>query len=170
MLRQHCVTLWERGFCCDWNPACPLAEQPSSIIHSHCLSGLLLQRGHFFLNFLNTFVILTQICNRAILRDVLEKDYHYRQQTKFAKVMFSQVSVCPQGSPGLSGGSPSRKGLCQGDPLDRLPRTDPPGQGPPGQRPLWTEAPSGQIPFPWTETLPLDRDPPGQTATGQRYP
>ena len=43
---------------------------------------------------------------------------HYRPQTKFAKVMFSQVFVCPQGR-GLhlgglhpGGGSASRRGVC----------------------------------------------------------
>ena len=38
---------------------------------------------------------------------------YYRPQTKFAKVMFSQVSVCPQR------GSLSRGGLCQGGSLSR---------------------------------------------------
>ena len=64
-------------------------------------------------------------------------NYYYRPQTKFAKVMFSQVSVCPQGGnldlcPGgvsvQEGLRPGGRGdlcpggLCQGDP--------------PGQRPL----------------------------------
>ena len=44
---------------------------------------------------------------------------YYRPQTKFVKVMFSQVSVCPQGGGlGLCLGSPSlggRGGLCPGD-------------------------------------------------------
>ena len=49
-----------------------------------------------------------------------QKFSYYCPQTKFAKVMFSQVSVCPQGGldlcPGgsLSGGSLSRGGLCAG--------------------------------------------------------
>ena len=55
-----------------------------------------------------------------------ESSCYYRPQTKFAKVMFSQVSVCPQGSLSLCpGGSPSqgdlhpggvsvRGGLCPG--------------------------------------------------------
>ena len=50
--------------------------------------------------------------------------YHltfYHQQTKFAKVMFSQVSVCPQGGVSVSvqgfsvpGGYMSKGGLCSG--------------------------------------------------------
>ena len=59
--------------------------------------------------------------------------HYYRPQTKFAKVMFSQVFVCSQGGLGLctGGGSlskgvsvqggPCPGGLCQGDPPDRDP-------------------------------------------------
>ena len=39
---------------------------------------------------------------------------YYRPQTKFAKVMFSQLSVCPRG-----GGISVQGGLCQGDPPPR---------------------------------------------------
>ena len=62
---------------------------------------------------------------------MLFRDF-YRSQTKLAKLMFSQVFVCPQGgslSRGVSvqgglcpggvsvhGGSVSMRGLCQGDP------------------------------------------------------
>ena len=38
---------------------------------------------------------------------------YYHPQTKFAKVMFSQVSVCPQGS-SLSRGDLCPRGLCPG--------------------------------------------------------
>ena len=48
--------------------------------------------------------------------------HYYRPPTKFAKVMFSQVFVCPRG----------------GD-------THPPGQTPPGQTPPWEDAPPGQM-------------------------
>ena len=38
---------------------------------------------------------------------------HYRPQTKFAKVMFLQVSVCPQGGGGVCGrGSMHGRGAC----------------------------------------------------------
>ena len=77
-------------------------------------------------------------------------------QTKFAKAMFSQVSVCPQG-----GGSQSLSGgLCPGGSLSGRP---------PRQRPSQTENPPGQ-------RAPLDRDPPGQRdppwqrPTLDRYP
>ena len=78
--------------------------------------------------------------------------YSYLPQTKFEKVMFSQVSVCPRGD------------LCQG--LDRDTS---------GQRPPWTETLLDRDPLdgdcPLTETpldivppldraSPLDRDPP----------
>ena len=48
---------------------------------------------------------------------------NYRPQTKFAKVMFSQVFACPRGGGGgslsrgksLSGGVSVHRGLCQGE-------------------------------------------------------
>ena len=36
-------------------------------------------------------------------RDRIENKNYYRLQTKFAKVMFLQVSVCPQGVGGVHG-------------------------------------------------------------------
>ena len=70
--------------------------------------------------------------------------FNYRMKTKFAKVMFSQVSVCPQG-----GGSWSlyQGVLCPGHLCQRAPI----GQRPPRQRPPWTETP--------VDRDPLDRDP-----------
>ena len=63
---------------------------------------------------------------------------NYRPQTKFAKVMFSQVSVCPQG---VSASGPGR-GVSTPGPLGR----HPPGQTPPWQTPRqtppWTDTPS----------------------------
>ena len=68
---------------------------------------------------------------------------------KFAKVMFSQVSVCPQGqvsAPGL--------GVCGRHPPGQTPPpwadrpwADPPGQTPPGQPPLGRH-PGQTPPFP----------------------
>ena len=67
---------------------------------------------------------------------------YYHPQTKFAKVMFSQVSVCPQG-----GG-----GFCPIACWDIPPGTrgrHPPGRHPPEQTPPW-ETPPG----PEADTLP----------------
>ena len=72
----------------------------------------------------------------------------YRPQTKFAKVMFLQVSVCPRGegwvSVSVQGGSPSRGGSVRETPWAETPQTDP-----------RTET------APWTET-PLRQRPPGR--------
>ena len=74
----------------------------------------------------------------------------YRPQKKFAKVTFSQVSVCPQGgvclwSRGLCGRNPPGRHPSSGQthhhgqtppgqtPLGRHPQADAPGQTPPGQ-------------------------------------
>ena len=46
---------------------------------------------------------------------------YYRPQTKFAKVMFSQVSVCPQGGLCPGGGVPVQGGLCLGRSLSGRP-------------------------------------------------
>ena len=53
---------------------------------------------------------------------------YYRPQTKFAKVMFSQVSVCPQGE----GSGPLHAGIHPGADTP-WGDTTPPGQTPPGQ-------------------------------------
>ena len=45
-------------------------------MHSDWLSGLGEEGAHFLQISSNSFVILKQICNRAILRDLLEKEYH----------------------------------------------------------------------------------------------
>ena len=64
----------------------------------------------------------------------------------FAKVMFSQVSVCPQGA------------VCPIACWDTLPWTDTPN-------PPWADTPP-----PWVDTRPpLGRHPPGQTPPG-RHP
>ena len=45
------------------------------------------------------------------------KTYYYHPQTKFAKVMFLQVFVCPQGEGGLHAGGSASGWVCiQGDP------------------------------------------------------
>ena len=62
---------------------------------------------------------------------------YYRPQTKFAKVMFSQVSVCPQRVVSASG-----PGGC-------LPHT--PGQTPPGRH-THTPARQPQADTPWADT------------------
>ena len=65
----------------------------------------------------------------------------YRPQTKFPKVMFSLVSVCPWGG-GLHTHSPGA----------------PPGQAPPGQAPPWADpppkggSPRAGTPSPWAGT------------------
>ena len=46
------------------------------ILHTNWLSGLFLQEVHFFIKFPHSFVILEEFCNRAILRDLLGKEYH----------------------------------------------------------------------------------------------
>ena len=59
--------------------------------------------------------------------------HYYHPQTKFTKVMFSQVSVCPQG--GVC--------LCSRECLPHTPRTrgrHPRGKHPPGQTPLLPSA------------------------------
>ena len=43
----------------------------------------------------------------------------YRPQTKFAKIMFSQVFVCPREGCLCPGGSLSRRGLCPGTSLSK---------------------------------------------------
>ena len=67
----------------------------------------------------------------------------YRPQTKFAKVMFSQVSVCPQ----LGG-------------VADTPRQTPPGQTPTGQTHLPRQTP------PWADTPPVIT---GIRSTSGRY-
>ena len=52
---------------------------------------------------------------------VIQQVVFFRPQTKFEKVMFSQVSVCPQrGSQSLSGGSPSLGGSLSRSSLSRV--------------------------------------------------
>ena len=77
----------------------------------HDVESNLLQQIH---------VILTEICSV----------HNYRPQTKFAKVMFSQVSVCPRGGVGL---------WSQGGGVGCLPH-------PPGQTPPWADTPLGKHP------------------------
>ena len=77
--------------------------------------------------------------------------YNFRPQTKFAKAMFSQVSVCPQGG--------------------YLPHT--PGQTPsPGQTPRpWADTPLGRHPLTLVRhPLPLGRHPPTQSMLGYTHP
>ena len=54
-------------------------------------------------------------CKRTVIAGALrnisrENKFHYRSQTSFVKVMFSQVSVCSQGG----GLCPQGRGLCPG--------------------------------------------------------
>ena len=41
--------------------------------------------------------------------------YYYRPQTKFAKVMFSQVSVCPRREGACMAGGMRGRGMCRAD-------------------------------------------------------
>ena len=77
--------------------------------------------------------------------------YHYRLQMKFAKVMFSQVSVCPQG------------GVC----VWQTPRPPPRAGTPSGQAPSQAGTPPGQVHPHWAGTSragtpSLGRYPPGK--------
>ena len=47
-----------------------------------------------------------------VMHEYNDSNIFYRPQTKFAKAMFSQVSVCPQG--GLCPGGSLSGGLCPG--------------------------------------------------------
>ena len=74
----------------------------------------------------------------------------YRPQRKFVKVMFSRVSVCPQGDEAEP-------------PLGRHPHPGqtPPGQTPtttPGRHPPWARIPPGHT-SPWAHTPTLGRHP-----------
>ena len=106
-----------------------------------------------------------------------------------ANVMFSQVSVCPQGAclPLIPGGClphPPRQTSPQADPLSR----HPPHQTPPGRHPLTRhpladtprQTPLGQTP-PWAEAdtlltkqplaaTPMQTHPPRQTPPGRHPP
>ena len=74
---------------------------------------------------------------------------YYRPQTKFAKVMFSQVSVCPQGR----GSGPLHAGIHPPG------QTNPLGRHPPGRHP-WADTHP-----PWADTHTPGQTPPtpGQT-------
>ena len=81
-------------------------------------------------------------------------NYHfYRPQTKFAKVMFSQVSVCSWGG-GVS--APLHAGI-----------------HPPGLTPNWADTPPGKTPS-WAHTPPWahlpGRHPPAQCMLGYTHP
>ena len=116
---------------------------PQILSHSTvCLSVLLSIHFSFPYSWHLTFNLL-QECDITCVVHI------YRPQTKSAKVMFSQISVCTQR--GL--------GLC-------------PGGHPLRQRPPWTKTPWTETPR--TETYldrdPLDRDPPGQRTRLDRDP
>ena len=76
---------------------------------------------------------------------------HYDPQTKFAKVMFLHVFVCPQGGEGV------------------------PEQVPPGRYTSWAATPPGQVQPPagtppWAGTPPRPGTPPAGTPPGQLLP
>ena len=75
------VAIW---CCCDWK-SCILIGWAAFfskrwqhfcwILRSDWLTGLG-EGGHFLSKFLNSFVILKQICNRSLLSNLFEKEYH----------------------------------------------------------------------------------------------
>ena len=80
-------------------------------------------------------VILTEICSV----------HNYRPQTKFAKVMFSRVSVCPRAGGGVSASGPRGWGGVYATP----PWSDTPQwQTPPGQTPPRQTIPQADTPLP----------------------
>ena len=116
--------------------------------------------------------------------DVFCRMYNiYRPQTKFAKVMFSKVSVCPQGGclahcilgytpPGQTplppGQTPRAENLPGNPPGQKaqgrhLPGQTPPGQNPPGQ------TPPGRPPEQTYPSTPHPADTPGRHPLG-RHP
>ena len=116
--------------------------------------------------YLGCFRVHTQRrCPETKMVHVVQSISCYRPQTKFAKVMFSQVSVCPRVVS-------VREAPWTEIPWTETPRTEtppgqkhpgqrPPGQRTPRQRPPWTETSRTEtswIETPWTET-PTDKDP-----------
>ena len=108
--------------------------------------------------------------------------YYYRPQRSWAKVIFSQASVCPQGG-GVSasvhagiyppGADPpdqtpwSRHPPGADPPEQTPPRADPPGADPPRSRPLWEQTPTPL----GADTIPLGADtPPGADPWEQTPP
>ena len=91
----------------------------------------------------------------------------YRPQTKFAKVMLLQVSVCPQGVVCLWfwGRHPPHRRPQADTPQADTPPADTPSLGrPPRQTPPPWVDPPGQTPLPWADTPSLGRhNLPGQT-------
>ena len=99
----------------------------------------------------------------------------YRPRTKFAKVMFSQVSVCPRGWRGVChtprADNPSSLGR-------QHPGQTPPGQTPPCADTPWAETPQTDTPFGQTppgkhthqEAHPLGSTPPESTAPTGKHP
>ena len=97
--------------------------------------------------------------------------YYYRPQTKFAKVMFSQVSVCPRGGGGVC--LWSRGGVCH------TPQADTPGADTPlGRHPLpsacWDTPPTqcmlGYTPHPTPAQCMLGYTPPLPSACWDTQP
>ena len=102
----------------------------------------------------------------------------YRPQTKFAKVMFSQVPVCPQGvggvclwSQAVSASGPQRRGRHSPGQTPPYSVQTPPGQTPPwADTPSQTDVPTGQTP-PLGKTAPLGGHSLGRhTSPGQTSP
>ena len=110
--------------------------------------------------------------------------YFYHLQTKFAKVMFSQVSVCPlvDVSASVPGGGcvcgrhpPGQTPLLGKYPRGRHPflgRHPLPGQTPPPSAdiPLWSDTPLARHHLHlWVDTPPVRHPLPGRRSTSRRY-
>ena len=105
------ITIYERGLITSIRS-----------MDTFCISGLTMGPGE------DAFLVMVHSLHlHCFLIDL------YRPQTKFAKVMFSQVSVCPQGG----GCLPLVPGVCGRQHSGRSPWADTPGQTPP-----WVDSPS----------------------------
>ena len=84
---------------------------------------MLISHSHWFSpQFLLSVIEQRRVFTPAIVSTLQWRTDHYRPQTKFAKVMFSQVSLCPQGEGSRSlfrVGSPYRGVSAQGGSLLR---------------------------------------------------
>ena len=110
-------------------------------------------------------LVLVKVC-----LEFLNVEANYRLQTKFAKVMFSQVSVCPQGGVYSIACWDTHTPSAQTSPwADTTPRQTPLGRHPLGRHtPLGRHPlgrhPHGQTP-PWADILP-GQTPPAQCILG----
>ena len=105
-------------------------------------------------SFLRNKVVFSYCLVLATMCDI--HVYFYHPQTQFAMVMFSQVSVCPQGR-----SAPLHAGI-------QTPQTGtPPWAGtPPGTSPGQVHPPQGRYSLPWAGTPPRQVYPPAQCMLG----